>query len=158
MPNEDRWLRIGHLLGAGFDLRESTFTESEEPFRRRLENVLALRRELAPWIVGAEPYRWVRTEAGGLRVFGLHRRESDGSESLLVNGAWLPEDASMPAPAEWVVEVAADRPMNEAVYYGEALTRTSIRPTGQEGTLRFSLPGADLFSLLLQWSSREQAS
>jgi len=149
-PDDTRFLKLGHVLGAGFDLYETAILASSREFRIFLERVLALRRRLDACIRGAEPCQGVTAETPGLRVFGLEREVEKGPRSILVNGAWLPTDESERRPETFSVTLSGIGDLGRWTLYTESLDGVPVQPRQVQDSLTFTVPGADIFSVLLE--------
>jgi hypothetical protein len=151
---DTRYLRLGHALGAGFDLATPFDPPADPAFAARVRNVLELRRTLAPLICGAEPVLGdVRVSPGGVRAMGLLKGQPGPTGSLLINGAWLPaDDPDAPLPAEpFTLTVTIGRPPTAATLYHESGETEPVPLQRTPGAVRIQIRPAEIFSVLLTW-------
>lgn len=70
-PGEDRYVRWGHVLGAGLDCFLPDPGQGNDRFFALLERYAAHRLESLPWIAAGRPAADLATDAEGVRVFGF---------------------------------------------------------------------------------------
>lgn len=151
MKGDTFYPRLAHVLGAGLDIAQTTLADGTDEYLALLRRGLALRERHDALIRGAEPERDVASATPGVRVFGLRRCMDSGETTLLINGAWMPDDDWLPAPATF--EIMAPRgPEPDAIEYVHEDGRDEpARAEPDERGWRIRVPGARMFSLRLHW-------
>lgn len=99
-PNDERFLRLGHAMAAGYDNFMLLAPRCEERFLAQARRILGWRKRLAAAINGGEPLRAESAHWPDCRVFALRK-----GEVVTITGAWCPHGDRTPAPVETVVRV-----------------------------------------------------